>query len=273
MIGRFLAGSMPPFTISAGRFAVAALIFAGMAILYRWPLPRGKQWYYVIAMAVTGVLLFNTVAYLGLHYTTAINATLVNAFSPLITMSLVVLILKEKASLRLLLGIVFSVSGIFFVAAKGSLDVLLQLSLNRGDLLILFGALLWSIYTITVRVLTKEYQVLPATAYATILGAVMLLPAAYVETQHIPVVINGSTIAYFIYLGVFPSVAAFICWNWAVSKIGPMKATIFQNLIPLYAAIMSPIFLGEELFLLHLIGGVLIVGGVITAVWQRTTPK
>jgi len=270
LIGRVLASDVPPFTITFGRFAVAALIFAGMAIWHRWPLPRGKQWFYVIAMAVTGVLLFNTVLYWGLQHTTAINATLVNGFSPLVTMLLAVLILKEVATPRLFLGIVFSVSGVFFVAAKGSLDVLLALSLNRGDLIVLLGAFIWSTYTIIVRTITKEYPVLPATAYATLLGALMLIPAVCLELQNNPVTITGGAIASFIYLGVFASVIAFICWNWAVSKIGPMKATIFYNLIPLYAAILSPIFLGEELFLLHLIGGLLIVGGVITAVWQRT---
>jgi drug/metabolite transporter (DMT)-like permease len=273
LIGRVLASGVPPFTITAGRFAVAALIFAIMAIWYRWPLPKGKQWYYVIAMAFTGVLLFNTVLYWGLQYTTAINATLVNGFSPLVTMLLVVLILKEKASPRLFLGIIFSVCGVFFVATKGSLEVLLQLSLNQGDLIILLGALIWSLYTIVVRTITKEYPVLPATAYATLLGAVMLIPAVYWEAQQTPIVITGTAIASFIYLGVFASVAAFICWNWAVSKIGPMKATLFYNLIPLYAAILSPIFLGEKLLLLHLIGGILIVGGVVTAVWQRAAPK
>jgi len=272
LIGRLLAEDIPPFTMTAGRFIVAALVFGGMAIWYRWPLPRGNQWIYVFAMALTGVFLFNTVLYWGLSYTTAINATLVNGFSPLLTTFLAVLILKEKASPRLMVGIVLSVCGVFFVAAKGSFDVLLNLDLNRGDLIVLLGALIWGSYTIIVRMFTKGYPVLPATAYASLIGAILLLPAVYLEVQHTTPVITTASIAAFIYLGVFASVIAFICWNWAISKIGPIKATIFYNLIPLYAAIMSPLLLGESLYLLHLIGGALIVGGVITGVWQSAAP-
>ena len=271
LLGRLLSSNVPPFTMTAGRFTVAAVIFIFMAIWYRWPLPRGKQWVYIIAMALTGIFLFNTVVYWGLSYTTAINATLVNGFSPLVTMFVAVLVLKEKATPRLMLGILFSVCGVFFVAAKGSLDVLMHLNFNRGDLLVLLAAFLWSSYTIIVRVFTKEYPVLPATGYANILGAIMLFPAVYLEAQRTTPIITGETIAVFIYLGIFASVAAFICWNWAVSKIGPMKATICYNLIPLYAAILSPLLLGESLYFLHLVGGLLIVGGVVVGVWQKTT--
>jgi len=271
LLGRVLASDVQPLVISAGRFAVAAIVFAGMAIWYRWPLPRGKQWYYVLAMAVTGVLLFNTVLYWGLQSTTAINATLINGFGPLVTILLTVLILREKAYPRLFLGIVFSVCGVFFVAVKGSFEVLLSLNLNPGDLLVLLAAFVWSLYTIVVRSLTKDYPVLPATAYATILGALLLIPAVYLGVQQTTITITGGVVASFFYLGVFASVVAFTCWNWAVSKIGPMKATLSNNLIPFYAALLSPILLGEELFLLHLIGGLLIVGGVVTAVWQKST--
>ena len=272
LIGRLLAEDIPPFTMCAGRFTVAALVFAGMAFWYRWPLPRGRQWIYIFAMALTGVFLFNTVLYWGLSFTTAINATLVNGFSPMLTTLLAVLILKEKATLRSVLGIVLSVCGVFFVAAKGSLDVLMNLDMNRGDLLVLLGALIWGSYTIIVRVFTKGYPVLPATAYANLIGAVMLLPAVYLEVQRTPPVITTGAVAAFIYLGIFASVVAFICYNWAISKIGPIKATIFYNLIPLYAAIMSPLLLQESLYMLHLIGGVMIVGGVILGVWQSAAP-
>lgn len=273
LFGRLLASDVPPFTLCAGRFAVAAVIFAGMACWYRWPAPRGKQWLYIVGMALTGVFLYNAVIYWGLAYTTAINSTLVNGFNPLVTTLLAVLILREKASPRLWLGLVLSVSGVFLIAARGSLDVLLQLQFNQGDLLTLLATFIWGSYTIIVRIFTKQYAVLPATAYATWLGVAMLLPVVYKEVQRTPPVITTEVIGIFIYLGICASVVAFICWNWAVSKIGPIKATVFYNLIPLYAVILSPVFLGESLYLLHLAGGALIVGGVVLGVWQKTANK
>lgn len=272
ILGRLLASDVPPFTMCAGRFTVAAVIFAVMALYYRWPVPRGRQWIYIVAMAFTGVFLFNTVLYWGLSYTTAINATLVNGFNPLVTVLLAVILLREKAGRRLWLGVLLSVTGVFLIAAKGNTDVLVHLNLNPGDLLILLGTVIWGLYTIFVRLLTKDFPVLPATAYATWLGVLMLYPAVYNEVQRMPPKITGGVIGAFLYLGIFASVVAFICWNWSVSKIGATKATVFYNLIPLYGAVLSPLFLNEQLYLLHLCGGILIVGGVILGIWQPAPP-
>lgn len=95
----------------------------------------------------------------------------------------------------------------------------------------------------------------------------MLYPAAYHETRLVPLPVTGEVVWIFIYLGIFASVAAFICWNWSVSKVGPVKATVFYNLIPLYAAVLSPLFLQEALSWLHVAGGLLIIGGVMLGVW------
>lgn len=267
VLGRYLASEVPPFTMCAGRFTVAAIIFAGLAFWRPWPGPRGRQWLYIAAMALTGVFLFNTVLYLGLSYTTALNATLVNGLNPLVTVCLAVLLLGERAGWRLWAGVLLSVSGVFLIAARGNLEVLLQLDLNRGDLLILLGTVIWGLYTVLVRLLTKDYAVLPATAYANWLGVVMLYPAVYHETRQVPPLITGEVIWIFIYLGIFASVAAFICWNWSVSKVGPVKATVFYNLIPLYAAVLSPLFLHETLYWLHIAGGLCIISGVLLGVW------
>jgi len=272
ILGRFLASDVPPFTMCAGRFTVAAVIFAVMALRYRWPVPRGRQWIYIVAMAFTGVFLFNTLLYWGLSYTTAINGTLVNGFNPLVTVVMAVILLREKAGRRLWVGVLVSVIGVFLIAARGNADVLVHLNLNRGDLLILLGTVVWGLYTIFVRILTRDFPVLPATAYATWLGVLMLYPAVYQEVQQMPPKITGGVIGTFIYLGIFASVVAFICWNWSVSKIGATKATVFYNLIPLYGAVLSPLFLNEQLYLLHLFGGILIVGGVMMGIWHPAPP-
>ncbi len=268
VLGRLLASDVSPFTMCFGRFTVSAIIFAGMAFWYRWPVPRGRQWIYIAAMAFTGVFLFNTVLYMGLSYTTAINATLVNGFNPLVTMLMAVILLRERAGWRLWVGVLLSVTGVFLIASRGNPEMLFHLQMNRGDLLILLGTVIWGLYTIFVRILTRSFPVLPATAYANWLGVLLLSPAVYNEVQQMPPKITGEVMGIFIYLGIFASVAAFICWNWSVSKIGAIKATVFYNLIPFYAVILSPLVLGENLYFLHLMGGILIIGGVIMGLWR-----
>ncbi|MCL6639015.1 MAG: DMT family transporter [Firmicutes bacterium] len=263
VLGRFLAGKIPPFTFCAGRFTVSALIFAGMAAWYRWELPRGRQWAHLTAMALTGIFLFNSILYLALSHTTALNATLVNSLNPLLTVLMAMLFLGERPGVRLWLGLLASVAGVFYIAAGGEAGLLLGFHFNRGDLFVLLGALIWGLYSIAVRVATRELPVLLATAYANWIGVLFLYPVVYKEIQERPVEFSAATLGVFVYLGIFASVVAFICWNWSVRMIGPVKATVFYNLIPLYAAVLSPLFLDEKLHLYHLAGGLLIVGGVL----------
>ena len=272
LLGRVLAQAVSPIVLCTGRFTVAAIVFACLAFWFRWPRPRGREWMLVTAMAFTGIFLFNTVLYWGLTYTTAINATLVNSLNPLVTLLMAVVFLREKTTKLLSLGVLSSVLGVAVIAARGDWNVLRHLQFNPGDLIVLTATFVWGTYTICVRLITRRFPAVPATVYATWLGVFFLYPAVAIQTNGRPLHLSPTVIAGFVYLGLFASVLAFLFWNWSVSRIGALRASVCYNLIPLYAAILSPLLLSEKLHFFHFIGGLLIVGGVCTSIWPERKP-
>lgn len=267
VIGRAVAGEIPPLTLAFLRWCVAFAFF--FPIVYRktkqeWPMIKAN-WPAVIAMAVTGVACFNTLVYIGLHYTTSINASLMNSSTPIIIYILSFFFLKERLSKFQLAGTSLSLVGVLFIISGGSLESLLAFSFNKGDLIVLIAVFCWSIYSL----LIKQYAGrLPgySTFLVTIaLGIIILLPFALYELTMTPAVISWSlgTISAIFYVGIAASIVAFLSWNSGVVAIGPNRAGIYLNFIPLFAAVFAVIFLDEKVIGAQLIGGMAVVAGVI----------
>lgn len=267
VIGRAVSGDIPPLTLSFLRWCVAFAVF--FPIVYRrtkqeWPMIKAN-WPAVIAMAITGVTCFNTLVYIGLHYTTSINASLMNSSTPIIIYILSFLFLKERLSKFQLAGTIVSVIGVLFIISGGSIKNLFAFSFNKGDLIVLVAVFCWSIYSL----LVKQYAGrLPgySTFLVTIgLGIIMLLPFTVYELMTTPTAINWSigTLGAVFYVGIAASIVAFLSWNSGVVAIGPNRAGIYLNFIPLFAAIFAILFLGEEVIAAQLVGGLAVITGVV----------
>jgi drug/metabolite transporter (DMT)-like permease len=266
VIGRAITDSMPPFTLSLLRWCTALIIFLPFA----WPHLKKeyaqlkKNWHILILMSITGIAGFNSLLYLALHYTTSINASLVNTSTPIVIYILSFFILREQLNRNQMIGTVLSLAGLFFILSKGSLAVLVNFSFNFGDFIVLAAVVCWSIYSI----LIKRYTgILPG--YSTFLvciavGILVLLPFAFYETfiLNIPIVWSNSSVFTILYTGVFASIVAFISWNTAVVRVGANKAGIFLNLIPVFAVIFAVLFIGEKIMWFQLAGGLSVIAGV-----------
>lgn len=267
VIGRAVADDIPPLTLAFLRWCVAFIIF--LPIVYRrtkqeWPMIKAN-WPAVIAMAFTGVACFNTLVYIGLHYTTSINASLMNSSTPIIIYILSFIFLKERLSKFQLVGTTLSLVGVLFIISGGSVESLRAFSFNKGDLIVLAAVFCWGIYSL----LVKQYAGrLPgySTFLVTIgLGIIMLLPFTIYELTTTSATIHWSpgTLGAILYVGIAASIVAFLSWNSGVVAIGANRASIYLNFIPLFAAIFAILFLGEKLIVAQLIGGLAVIGGVI----------
>lgn len=267
VIGRAVAGDIPPLTLAFLRWCAAFVVF--FPLVYRrtrqeWPMIQAN-WPAVIAMAVTGVASFNTLVYIGLHYTTSINASLMNSSTPIIIYILSFIFLKERLSKFQLTGTTLSLIGVLFIISGGSIGSLLAFSFNKGDLIVLAAVFCWSIYSL----LVKQYAGrLPgySTFLVTIgLGIVMLLPFTVYELMTTSASINWSfgTVGAIFYVGIAASIVAFLSWNSGVVAIGPNRASIYLNFIPLFAAVFAILFLEEQVIVAQLIGGLAVIGGVV----------
>ncbi|MBN6187170.1 DMT family transporter [Aneurinibacillus sp. BA2021] len=266
VIGRAIAESLPPYTLSFLRWCTAFFVFLPFAwpkVRREWPLLRANM-PVLILMALTGIVGFNTFLYIALHYTTSINASLVNSSTPIVICILSFFILRERLNRNQTMGIVLSLAGVLFILSKGSFSALLTFSFNAGDILVIAALVCWSIYS----VLVKKYTgVLPG--YSTffvcmILGIITLFPFFLYErlVTQVPIVWSVGSVLTILYTGVFASIVAFISWNSAVAQIGPGKAGVFLNLIPVFAAAFAILFIGERIAWYQAAGGLFVILGV-----------
>ena len=258
-----LVDKIPPWTLNAGRFTVSALILLP-ALLYRKEWPPKKTWLPLVLMSLTGVSAFNAVLYTGLLYTNAINATLVNATTPVTTACIAWLVIGERITVRRVLGTLLSFAGIGWIVSHGSLEMLLSLNFNLGDMIVFFATSLWGFYMVMAKPMMRHLSPLALTSITTILGALFLLPVSTFELNRHPADFwQSEIILAFLYLGIFPSFLSLILWNRSIRTFGPSRASLAYNMLPLFAVILAEIFLSETLGDYQIVGGIAIIAGVL----------
>lgn len=266
VIGRAVAGDLPPFTLAFLRWVIAFIFFlpfAWQGFIKNIPVLK-KYFIPVLFMSITGVTGFNTLLYVALNHTTAINASLMNTSTPIIIYLLSFIFFKEKLTKNQIIGTIISLFGVVFIISKGSIQTLAELSFNIGDLIVLIAVVCWSIYSLLVKHYAKK---LPgnATFITTIfIGVILLLPFFLYEIVilEIPIIWNPLTLSTIFYTGIFASIIAFLAWNTGVIKIGPSRAGIFLNFIPVFATLFAVLFINETLEVFQLIGGIFVILGI-----------
>lgn len=278
VIGRGFADVLPPFTLSVMRWSIALLIITPIG--WKQFTTNRKlfytHWKPIIWMSLTGIAGFNTMLYIAVHYTTSINAALVNASTPVIILVLSIFFLKEQLTPSQIFGIMISIIGVLFIISRGSLAVLLTFSINQGELWMLGAVGMWSIYSVLVKRYSAIFPEYGLFMVSIVIGLLLLIPfAAYEWIVGHPMVWSFKTIFGLAYVGIFASIVAFLAWNRAVADIGPGKASPFLNLIPVFAALFAILFLDEVLVWSQIVGGILALCGVLitTNIFKRGSKR
>lgn len=261
-LGRWLRNDIGPLTLAAARFLIASLIFA--ALLRRRPAEErrlGQDRWLLLGMALSGVAVFTPILYLGLRFTTTVNATLINGFGPLITGLLATLLIGEPMSPRQISGAIVGLAGVIVLLSNGFPAIWRGLRGNIGDLIMLGAVTLWGLYSVLGRKVMRYRSALSATALSAFLGLPVLLPAAVWEVQTLPVNVRPQVILAVLYIGIAPAAIGLVSWNSGVRRLGSSGAMVFYNTLPLYGALLGHLFLGESIGPAHLLGGALIIGG------------
>jgi drug/metabolite transporter (DMT)-like permease len=269
-LGRLLRADIGPLTLAASRFLIASLIFA--LLLQRRPIEErrlGKDRWLLLGMALSGVTLFAPMLYLGLRFTTAVNATLINGLGPLITGLLATQMIHESMSRRQVIGAIASLVGIVVLLSGGSLAFWREAQVNSGDLIVLGAVALWGLYSVLGRRVMRHRSALSATAFSAFLGLPLLSLAAVWELQRLPVQLRPELCLAILYIGIVPTVIGFLAWNAGVRRLGASGAMVFYNTLPLYGALLGTLFLGESLGPTYLISAAFIIGGGIWAARGR----
>ncbi len=259
---------LPPITIAFFRTLIAFLVvlpFGFKQFRYYHKIWRENFWP-LIGIALTGITTFNVLVYLSLNFTTSTNAGIVEATTPAFAMVLSFLILKEKLKPRHIIGTVVSFIGALWVLTSGSIERLLELNINIGDLTMLLAMIIWAFYTLIVKQHNHKFPIFGGTLVMVGLGLIVIIPAVVIEWFILGFpsqIVNPGNWSGLLYLGIFPSFIALVLWNQAVSDLGPSLSSVFLNLLPFFTTIGAVIFLNEQVVAAQIVGGILVIVGVI----------
>jgi drug/metabolite transporter (DMT)-like permease len=274
VLGRWLRAQIGPLTLAASRFLIGSILFAA---LIQWQPPEdrrlGPDRWLLLAMGLSGVAFFAPMQYLGLRFTTAVNATLIQTLAPLITGLLATLLIREPMSRRQASGAAIGLIGVLCLISGGSTAYLRAysrgLNVNLGDFILLVAVSLWSLYTVLGRRVMHHRSPVSASAFSAFLGTPFLWIATGWEVQTISFSVTTKLVLAILYIGIVPTVIAFLAWNSAVRRLGPSGVMTFYNTLPLYGVLLSYLLLNEAIGIPHVLGGALIIGGGIWAAAGR----
>lgn len=268
VVGRAVAPEMPPIAMNFWRWFAALLILLPFALEGLWHHRRTvlRCWRGLSLLAFTGCAGFHSFVYSAVAETTAVNAALFLALSPLLIPLFAYPILGAVPNGRQIAGTAASLIGAVVLIGHGDLAVLTGLAFNRGDLLMALGVPLWSLYTVLLRKTAVPLPPVTLLAAITLFTLVMLAPA-YVMEMRIAGTFEWSREVELgiLYFALGPSIFAYLAWNRGVAAIGASKAGLFNHCIPVFAALLGIALLGEKLHGYHFAGAGLVACGILLA--------
>ncbi|MGE8684202.1 MAG: DMT family transporter [Acinetobacter sp.] len=264
VVTRYVTDYISPVSISFYRWLIAFLILTPFMLKTVWQQRRliTQHWRQLAVLSAFGMVLYQGLGYTAAHYTTATNMGIINAFIPVFTIAVSLLLLKDIPSRYALIGCGISFVGLLFVVAKGDFANLLTMGGHLGDIMMIFAVFFYAFYG----VFLKKWQL-----------QIPLLLSLYVQiffalVYHLPFVLylgldalNMQNASSVFYAGVFPSLVAPLVWMLAVQHLGPNRTSIFMNLMPVVTAVIAYFWLAEQWMLYHTIGTAMAVIGVILA--------
>lgn len=267
LMGRAIAGHVPPLTITTLRWLLAAAIlypFAHPYLARDWPLIR-KHFGVLTYLSLTGGALFGALQFVGLQLTTALNVSVMNSLGPVTIGAASAVMFRDRLTAGQFAGILVSLAGVLAIITQLDASVLTQLTFNLGDVIVLINMVIWGVYSASLR-WRPAIHPLSFMVMFTLISGVAMLPAFAWEysTGYVlqPTLLTFSAIAF---VTVFSTIAAFMFWARGVELIGANRAGVFLHLIPVYSALMTGALLGEPLRSYHVVGFVLILLGVWSA--------
>ena len=262
--------TMPLFTLIFLRFIISALVLLILMIHLEMPAFTRREHLKMLLLALFDPGLYFIFETIGLKYTSAANASLIIATVPLAVLVLSILFLKERTSLKGIAGICLSIIGIAILMA-GDPNFAWKLDGHAlGDLMVFGAVCSAALYSVFSRSLGQSHSALKITAVQFIYGTLFYIPAFLWE---FPVVrwsaISVRSWGALAYLTFFATIGAFLCYNYALSKLPATRAAIFINGIPVVTAIAAWLLLGEKLTLIQVGGGALILFAVGLTNWPN----
>jgi len=266
IVGRAVSGQEAPLGLSYYRWLLATVLFfpfCFQALRSEWQIIK-KHFFNISILAIIGITGFNSFAYIALQDTTATNATLLNSFIPIFILIISGLFLKESISKKQIWGVLISLLGVLIIVSQLNFTLFMNLKFNKGDLWMLVATLDWTLYSILLKYLRpKELSAVAFLGVIMIIGTVVLFLIYMLNPfSEFPLSWSKDNVLAVLYIAIFPSILAYLAWNYGMQKLGASLGGQFIHLMPFIGTLMAVVFLNEKIQLYHLLGGLCIALGL-----------
>lgn len=263
--GRIVAAEAAPFSAAFLRFVIASVVLVG--VLYRsaggFPKLPGRQWLPVLLLGLSGVFFYNYFFFAGLETITAGRASLIIATNPVVIAMLAAALFRESLHPLKLAGLFLSMSGAVVVITRGDPAAMFHGGVGLGEFYIFGCVASWVAYSLIGKIAMRDLSPLAAVTYSCLVGMLCLAPPAFAEG------LAGAFTAYgaatwlgLLYLGLFGSAIGFIWYYQGIRVIGPSRAGVFINIVPVSALVLAFLILAEPVDGSLIIGALLVGAGV-----------
>lgn len=267
--GHAIADQVPALTAAAERFAIALCLFLFIRLLQgksesclRW-----KDALILAPLGIIGVFGFNYAFFTALQTTSALNAALIMALSPMISLLLSAWLLPIKIRSYQYIGIVLAFIGVVLVITGGNFGLL---HIAIGDAWMILACIVWSLYSVGSKRFAGHIPPQQFARWTVCIGAVALIIAAIIVERPFTTLmsLDAETHWILIYMSVFGAVLAYIFWLRGVYLLGPDRSAIAFNLVPVFTLLVN-LALGSLPQLWQFVGlGLVLVGVFISSGWR-----
>lgn len=267
IFGKILVLDFSPAMLTMLRLLFIVAFLIGLTLLKKQFKPLDKtDFLSVFLLGVIGVFINQWSFFKGLQTADPTISALILATTPILTSILAAIFLKERLTIRMLIGSIVAIIGIFFVVTKGTLT---SIQIDKGLLWIVVTMVTFAIMIIMTRLLASRVDPLTITLYSNIVGLIIAIPFAFLLDSPIQISSNFSDWALLIGTAIIVHGLANLIWNQNIRYVDASKASVLSNLEPFVAMIMGLLLLSKPITGAEMVGSLFIVGGVILSTYQR----
>lgn len=274
IVSKLAVGHVDPLTWTLARWILAFLL----VLPFAWPHLRADwaklrpRLLLLLTLGAVGMGLFNLLLYTAPHFTSAVNMSIEQAAIPVLVMLGNFMVFRVRAKLLQVAGVALTIWGVVLVATHGEPGRILSLSVNQGDVLVLSACALYAIYSLALRYRPEIHWLsFLAVTFAGAMLASIAAELVFVAPGQIAGSFAAVTAEGWLYVGytvIFASHVAQLCYAVSVKRVGPNRASLFINLIPVFGTILSVLILGERFETYHLIASAFVIVGIWLAEWS-----
>jgi len=267
IVARAGSGHVPPASLGVARWIVVGLLVSLLGWTHiRADWPQIKSHLGVLTfLGVTGGAIFGTLQFVALQYTTALNMGVVGSVAPAFIVAASWLLFGDRLGPLQLVGVLISLVGVLAIVSQLDPTRLASFSFNAGDVMIIVNMVFWAVYCACLKLRPPIHPMSFLLAVAAVSAVANIPFAAWEYAVDFRLQPTALTAGAILYAALFTSVLAYVTWNRGIDLVGAPRASAFLHTIPLFSAVLATTLLGEALMLYHVVGFVLILGGVTLA--------